>query len=76
MKMQMWTGYIVLPLTERKESLQLAGVTYSDGSDPKEVYSFDVPVPTLGDEFDLALIGTKGTWYDHKVSVSNPEAVQ
>ena len=23
--------------------------------------------------FDLALVGTKGTWYDHKVSVSNPE---
>lgn len=43
---------------------------------PKEVYSFDVPVPTLDDEFDLALIGTKGKWYDHKVSVSNPEAVQ
>lgn len=51
-------------------------VTYSDGSDPKEVYSFDVPVPTLDDEFDLALIGTKDKWYDHKVSVSNPEAVQ
>ena len=51
-------------------------ITYSDGSAPKEVYSFDVPVPTLDDEFDLALIGTKGKWYDHKVSVSNPEAVQ
>ena len=51
-------------------------VTYSDGSAPKEVYSFDVPVETLDDEFDLALIGTKGKWYDHKVSVSNPEAVQ
>lgn len=38
---------------------------------PEEVYSFDVPVPTLDDEFDLALIGTKGKWYDHKVSVSN-----
>lgn len=51
-------------------------VTYSDGSEPKEVYAFDVPVETLDDEFDLALIGTKGTWYDHKVSVSNPEPVQ
>ena len=51
-------------------------ITYSDGSAPKEVYSFDVPVPTLDDEFDLALIGTKGKWYDHKVSVSNPELVQ
>lgn len=51
-------------------------ITYSDGSAPKEVYSFDVPVPTLDDEFDLALIGTKEKWYDHKVSVSNPELVQ
>ena len=51
-------------------------ITYSDGSAQKEVYSFDVPVPTLDDEFDLALIGTKEKWYDHKVSVSNPELVQ
>lgn len=46
-------------------------VTYSDGTS-EEVYGFDVPVPALDEEFDLALIGTKGTWYDHKVSVSNP----
>ena len=47
-------------------------VTYSDGS-TEEVYGFDVPVEALNQEFDLALLGTKGTWYDHKVSVSNPE---
>ena len=47
-------------------------VTYSDGI-TEEVYGFDVPVPTLDEEFDLALLGTKGTWYDHKVIVSNPE---
>lgn len=46
-------------------------VTYSDGLS-EEVYGFDVPVPALDEEFDLALIGKKGTWYDHKVSVSNP----
>ena len=46
-------------------------VTYSDGM-AEEVYGFDVPVPVLETEFDLALIGTKGKWYDHKVSVSNP----
>lgn len=46
-------------------------VTYSDGLS-EEVFGFDVPVPTIGQEFDLALIGTKGVWYDHKVSVSNP----
>ena len=46
-------------------------VTYSDGT-TEEVNGFDVPVPALDEEFDLALIGTKGTWYDHKVSVSDP----
>lgn len=47
-------------------------VEYSDGSDPDEVYGFDVPVKALDQEFDLALIGTQGVWYDHKVSVSQP----
>lgn len=46
-------------------------VTYSDGLS-EEVYGFDVPVPALDKEFDLALIGTKGKWYDHKVRVSDP----
>ena len=46
-------------------------VTYDDGLS-EEVYGFDVPVPYLNEEFDVALVGTKGTWYDHKVSVSNP----
>lgn len=48
-------------------------VTYSDGW-TEEVYGFDVPVPALDTEFDLALIGTKGRWYDHKVIVSKPES--
>ena len=46
-------------------------VTYSDGLS-EEVYGFDVPVEVVGQEFDLALIGKKGVWYDHKVSVLNP----
>ena len=46
-------------------------VTYDDGT-TEEVYGFDVPVPVIGEEFDLALIGKKGKWYDHKVSVQNP----
>ena len=46
-------------------------VTYHDGI-TEEVYGFDIPVPALDEEFDVALIGTKGNWYDHKVSVSNP----
>lgn len=50
-------------------------VTYSDGTS-EEVNAFDVPVPAIGEDFDLALIGKKGVWYDHKVSVSNPVAVE
>ena len=46
-------------------------VTYSDGMS-EEVYGFDIPVPAIDEEFDVALIGTKGKWYDHKVSVKNP----
>ena len=46
-------------------------MTYSDG-ETEEVYGFDVPVPYLDEEFDCALIGTKGKWYDHKVKVTDP----
>lgn len=46
-------------------------VTYSDRLSD-EVYGFDIPVPALDEEFDVAILGSKGTWYDHKVSVSNP----
>lgn len=47
-------------------------VTYKDGYE-EEVYGFDIPVPALDEEFDVALIGKKGKWYDHKVSVSDPK---
>ena len=46
-------------------------VTYSDGT-TEEVYGFDIPVTVIDQEFDLALIGKKGVWYDHKVSIENP----
>ena len=46
-------------------------VTYSDGL-TETVHGFDVPVPVLDEEFDLALIGTKGKWYDHRVIVTSP----
>ena len=45
-------------------------VTYDDGT-TEEVNGFDVPVPYLDEEFDVALVGTKGKWYDHKVVVSD-----
>ena len=44
-------------------------VTYSDGT-KEEVYGFDIPVEELDQEFDLALLGAKGKWYDHKVKVT------
>lgn len=46
-------------------------VVYSDGY-KDEVYGFDIPVPALDEEFNVALIGTHGNWYDHKVVVSDP----
>ena len=47
-------------------------VTYSDGMS-EEVYGFDIPVEAIDEEFDLALIGKKNKWYDHKVKVTNPQ---
>ena len=46
-------------------------VKYSDGY-TEEVYGFDIPVPAIDEEFDVALLGEKGKWYDHKVSVKDP----
>ena len=46
-------------------------VTYKDGTS-EEVYGFDIPVPAIDEEFNVAAIGKKGKWYDHKVSVKNP----
>ena len=68
--------YFGLAEDAQKEGAQLIeptveSVTYSDGM-TEEVYAFDFPVPYLDETFDLALIGTKGVWYDHKVSVSDP----
>lgn len=48
-------------------------VIYSDGTS-EEVYGFDVPVEALDTDFQLAILGTKGKWYDHTVSVRNVEA--
>ncbi len=47
----------------------------NDQGETEEVNGFDVPVKAIGEDFDLALIGTKGKWYDHVVSVSNPVKV-
>ena len=50
-------------------------MTYDDGY-TDEVYGFDIPVPTLDEPFDVAILGEKGKWYDHKVTVSNPEPLE
>ena len=50
----------------------LLPTTDSDGL-TDEVYGFDIPVPALDEEFDVALIGTKGKWYDHTVSIRNAQ---
>ena len=47
-------------------------VTYSDGTSD-EVYGFDIPVAAVDTDFQLAILGTKGTWYDHTVSISDAE---
>ena len=32
-------------------------------------YGFDIPVTAVDTDFELAILGTKGKWYDHVVSV-------
>ena len=48
-------------------------VRYEDGTE-EEVNGFDVPVAALDEPFQLALIGTKGNWYDHEVTVSDVQS--
>ena len=47
-------------------------VMYSDGTSD-EVYGFDIPVQAVDADFQLAILGTKGTWYDHTVSVADAQ---
>ena len=47
-------------------------LTYSDGTSD-EVYGYDIPLDAVDTDFQLAILGTKGTWYDHTVSVRNAE---
>ena len=46
--------------------------TYSDGTSD-EVYGFDIPVEALDEDFQLAILGSKGKWYDHTVRVANAQ---
>ena len=49
-------------------------VKYEDGT-TEEVNGFDVPVPAIDEPFQLAIIGTKGKWYDHEVKVTDVQEV-
>ena len=48
-------------------------IEYTDGSEDEVVNCFDIPVEALDTDFNCALLGKKGVWYDHIVSVSSPE---
>lgn len=50
-------------------------VPFADGT-VDEVNAYDIPIPVIGEEFDLATLGSKGKWYDHKVSVTAPVKVE
>ncbi|MBQ6373588.1 MAG: hypothetical protein IJJ45_03790 [Clostridia bacterium] len=50
-------------------------VSYPDGT-VDTAHGFDIPVPVIGEAFDVAIIGKKGKWYDHRVVVSDPVPVE
>ena len=37
------------------------------------MYGFDIPVEALDTDFSVAILGKKGKWYDHTVSVRNAQ---
>ena len=37
------------------------------------MYGFDIPVEALDEDFQLAILGSKGKWYDHTVRVANAQ---
>ena len=46
-------------------------VICSDGFE-ETVHGFDIPVPALDQDYVISLIGKKGKWYNHTVSVTDP----
>ncbi len=49
-------------------------VLYPDGL-TETVHGFDIPVPALGEDFVISVVGKKGKWYNHTVSVTDPEPI-
>lgn len=58
---------LLIPTDER--------VVYSDGV-AESVYAYELPVPVIDADFDVALVGRKGAWYDHRARVSNPVLIE
>lgn len=74
--LNLYPGKAANAVTHESDWLQptLDTVTYEDGY-TETVYGFDIPVPRLEADFDLAIIGKKGIWYDHRVSVRDVKAL-
>ena len=39
------------------------------------MHGFDIPVPALDEDFVISVVGKKGKWYNHTVSVTDPEPI-
>ena len=50
-------------------------VTFDDGY-KKKCYAFDIPVAEIVKEFDCASLGEKGSWYNHKVKVTDVQRAE
>jgi hypothetical protein len=55
---------------------QLSSVNWYPDGTTSSAYAFDIPVPVIGEEYDCALIGKKGKWYDYKVLVADTVPVE
>lgn len=72
--LNLYNGLAADAENDEENLLQPESVTvkYEDGTED-EAYAFVVDVPVIDEEFDVALIGKKAKWYDHKVKVTNVE---
>jgi len=50
-------------------------VIFEDGTE-EEVFGFDIPINAINEEFNVAIVGKKGKWNDHKAIVSDVQFVK
>ena len=55
------------------DSTEAMALAHGFDATSDEVYGYDIPLDAVDTDFQLAILGTKGTWYDHTVSVRNAE---